>query len=715
VTLLDVDLAWQEATTFFKAGVDREERRWRTPGDLAREIDPRTINTPALDLIDQALVDLADGKEHRLAIFMSPQEGKLIADETPVPTPEGWIRHGDLRPGSVVFHPSGQQVKVADVHPPQLATLRVHFSDHTSVVVHRAHEWTVWDRGRSRWITLETQQLARLRLSHGPPGKRGHRYRFHLPLREPLDCPDRDLPVDPYTLGVWLGDGSTSKPAVTHHPDDRYELPYPETARCVHPATGIVTTYYGGGLLHDLREAGVLGNKHIPSPYLRASVRQRRALLAGLIDTDGHVAANGQVSFDNANADLVHRAAELIRSLGYRAHVHRPTPPKLSSSGIQGKQAMWRVTFTPHDHGPARLPRKAAVKLGRRERVAITSITEEAPRPGRCITVESDDGLYLVGEGMLATHNSERASHYFPLWMLVNNPDCRIAIVSYSGEIARRWGWLLRQDIETYNGTDGNIDLGLRLGPRPPAGRFTVEGHRGGVYCVGIAGSLTGRAVDLLIIDDPIKDLEQAQSIRYRDRAGAKNRSARAPMPSRHSTNSPAPGTRPAWTAYSRLARRCDPGPIRTLFGVSTIGSTTGATRSERSTVDRRDRWKEILKGVDPDVCLPDVWVALLDRRPRPSPDEASLETGLCGRSHVVVQPIAHVHDLIRFDLRGPHHAAKNPGSGFANPQSSEVATMSQGRPRPRRIFPARLVWLPATPTQYPSSRSRASAGRTSG
>ena len=114
---------------------------------------------------------------------------------------------------------------------------------------------------------------------------------------------------------------------------------------------------------------------------------------------------------------------------------------------------------------------------------------------------------------------SERASHYFPLWLLANDPDARIAIVSYSGEIARRWGWLLRQDIETYDGTEGYIDLGLRLGPRPPAGRFQVEGHRGGVYCVGIAGSLTGRAVDCLIIDDPIKDLEQAQSERYRERA----------------------------------------------------------------------------------------------------------------------------------------------------------------------------------------------------
>lgn len=103
--------------------------------------------------------------------------------------------------------------------------------------------------------------------------------------------------------------------------------------------------------------------------------------------------------------------------------------------------------------------------------------------------------------------------------MLAHAPDTRIAIVSYSGDIARRWGWLLRQDIETFDGTDGNLDLGLRLGPRPPAGRFQVEGYRGSVYCVGIAGSLSGRAVDLLVIDDPIKDLEQAQSIRYRERA----------------------------------------------------------------------------------------------------------------------------------------------------------------------------------------------------
>lgn len=114
---------------------------------------------------------------------------------------------------------------------------------------------------------------------------------------------------------------------------------------------------------------------------------------------------------------------------------------------------------------------------------------------------------------------SERVSHWFPLWMLVHNPDLRIAIVSYSDEIARRWGWQLRHDIQTFNGENHDIDLGIRLHDRAAQGSWRLRDHQGGVVCVGVAGSLTGRPVDVLIIDDPLKDLEQARSERYRERA----------------------------------------------------------------------------------------------------------------------------------------------------------------------------------------------------
>lgn len=130
------------------------------------------------------------------------------------------------------------------------------------------------------------------------------------------------------------------------------------------------------------------------------------------------------------------------------------------------------------------------------------------------------------GQGRLAIFmapqegKSERASHWFPLWALVHNPELRIAIVSHDAELARGWGAAIKRDVETFNGDDGTIDLGLRLRTDSKAmGRWNVEGHRGGVYAVSIGGSLTGRAVDLLVIDDPISNLEQAQSETYRKRA----------------------------------------------------------------------------------------------------------------------------------------------------------------------------------------------------
>lgn len=115
---------------------------------------------------------------------------------------------------------------------------------------------------------------------------------------------------------------------------------------------------------------------------------------------------------------------------------------------------------------------------------------------------------------------SERVSHAFALWLLVHNPELRVAIVSYSDEMATRHGAAIKSDAQMYDGTDGELDLGIRLREDSRAkGRWQIDGHAGGVYCVGIGGSLTGKPVDVLIIDDPLKDLEQAQSEAYRKRA----------------------------------------------------------------------------------------------------------------------------------------------------------------------------------------------------
>jgi len=156
---------------------------------------------------------------------------------------------------------------------------------------------------------------------------------------------------------------------------------------------------------------GVLGRKHVPDIYLTASASQREALLQGLMDTDGSIEARrGQVEFCSTNKDLADAALYLARSLGWRATVatHRAT-----LRGVDCGER-YRVCFTPvrtDPFIPFRLPRKAgrvkAVDGGKgRSVVSIKGIVPVETRPVRCIKVDSPDGLFLAGRGLVPTHNT---------------------------------------------------------------------------------------------------------------------------------------------------------------------------------------------------------------------------------------------------------------------------------------------------------------------
>lgn len=109
---------------------------------------------------------------------------------------------------------------------------------------------------------------------------------------------------------------------------------------------------------------------------------------------------------------------------------------------------------------------------------------------------------------------SQAISRAFPLWTLLRNPDTRIGIASYEHGIARRWGRQIRNDIQAHP------ELGLSVqSDMSAAHEWQLAGHGGGLYCVGIGGPLTGRPLDLLIVDDPVKGREEADSPTYREKA----------------------------------------------------------------------------------------------------------------------------------------------------------------------------------------------------
>lgn len=125
---------------------------------------------------------------------------------------------------------------------------------------------------------------------------------------------------------------------------------------------------------------------------------------------------------------------------------------------------------------------------------------------------------------------SSRATKIGALWALTRDPETRIGIASYAQSLAEGFGRDVRNTIATHNGDEGTLDLGLRVASDyGSARRWQLDGHRGGVVCVGIGSGLTGRPLDALTIDDPFADAEQAGSAYYRERVWDWWRSVGAP------------------------------------------------------------------------------------------------------------------------------------------------------------------------------------------
>lgn len=464
-----------------------------------------------------------------LVIETSPQHGKLCANSTPVPTPSGWKTHGELRTGDYVFSPEGRPIRVlAEIPQTEPASMLVTFSDGAQVRVHPRHEWTVWStrRGlghRHEQVTLETQEMLRKGLHVGPNGRRG-RYVYSVAANVCVDYPTADLPVDPYVFGLWLGDGTTTRAAITHHPADTETIAecarrgYVVSSEQTHKTTGcVLTNFYRGPLLPGLRSLGLgypgCRSKYLPNSYRIADKRQRLELLAGVIDSDGYVYQNnGRVTISNVNRELIDGLAEVVRSLGWVATISA-AKPVTSTSGIAGKQVCYQLTFNPDCDIPTQLPRKRITRTTPcKRRRAIVRIEKCIPEPGKCITVEG--GLYLVGSHFTPTHNSITITESFPSWYLGRYPRHRIIEASYNDDTAKRFGRKNIEKIEQF----GSKLFGMDKGSIWTTNEFELANGWGKMISRGIMSGITGNPANLIIIDDPIKNAEESASEAYREK-----------------------------------------------------------------------------------------------------------------------------------------------------------------------------------------------------
>jgi hypothetical protein len=270
--------------------------------------------------------------------------------------------------------------------------------------------------GRMRAAIRTTDEIARsLRVN----GELNH----HVPLAAPVQyAPRADLPIEPYTLGAWLGDGTTTKAEITccdteilaQVSGDGYAVRPVGYAPHVyriggtgHSRDGITGRYARNASLSSrLRDLGMREGKYVPRAYLEAGVSQRLALLQGLMDTDGFVDdVAGRCEFTSTNEGIADGVVELAASLGFRPV---KSVGRASLNGVD-HGPKHRIKFTP-DRPVFRLPRKLARQKPAHARYhrfrTIDVVREVRSVPVRCIQVASPSGLFLATRSFIPTHNS---------------------------------------------------------------------------------------------------------------------------------------------------------------------------------------------------------------------------------------------------------------------------------------------------------------------
>jgi deoxycytidine triphosphate deaminase len=351
-------------------------------------------------------------------------EGKALSLDTEVPTPFGWTTLGSIEVGDIVFDHEGEPTRVvaATALMLQRPCREVVLSDGTSVVADLDHEWRTLTKGarRRRRANVEEDRstVVSTRVIESTLWVRSER-NHHVPLAGAAQYPQQALPIDPYVLGIWLGDGTSTAAEVTTGDDEILEeirrrgyavralsrrLKY-RIGGTGHTRDATTGRYARNGSLSSrLRDLGLWGDKHVPELYLRSSVEQRQDLLAGLMDSDGYVDVLGRCEFVSTNERLADATFELVASLGLR-----PTKRKKRAT-LNGVDCgpCYQVKFTP-DRPVFRLSRKRDRQktTGRFHQFRAVADVREVPSvPVRCIEVAAPSGLFLVTRAYVPTHNS---------------------------------------------------------------------------------------------------------------------------------------------------------------------------------------------------------------------------------------------------------------------------------------------------------------------
>ena len=423
-----------------RPAVEAGERLGFLPGTLNDKIDPylRPLYDALHDMVDPESIPRLMAAGTIEVAPLAYMRGRAQPLDSRVLTPEGYRRFGDLEPGDLVVGSNGLPTHVLGVYPQgRREVYRVTTQDGASTLACGEHLWTVRtpdDKRRDRWRTVQTQDMV-------GNERRGHVRRFELPLVDAVEFVPQAVPMDPYALGLLLGDGSitgrTTPSFTTTDPElvdamqeafDNVSLPVD-----VAPKSGIdfVLRHRDatrGGLrvanpvTAILRELGLAGTtsstKFVPDLYRLNSSWVRLALLQGLLDTDGGPVVQRdrtcRVHYCTTSERLRDDVIFLVRSLGGVAYwrtrqAEGRRPGRAHGRSVPHRHDAYVVDIRlPEGYEPFRLQRKRTAYArtgGGRPMRYIERIEPAGQVETMCIQVSAADSLYVTDDFVL-THNT---------------------------------------------------------------------------------------------------------------------------------------------------------------------------------------------------------------------------------------------------------------------------------------------------------------------
>lgn len=381
----------------------------------------------------------------RMAIASGHGVGKAQVLDCEVFSPTGKVIWGNLKPGDFLFDREGNPTQItACKNYSQIPIYRVTFDDKSFCDVSSGHLWNVRGRQERRnletWRTMETIEILNLGVKR--PNGISQARQWEIPVQGAAQFDKQETALNPYLLGVWLGDGNKNQP--------RYSKPYLEVKSKIENFGYTVHSNGDSNYIQNIKhlmsdDVFTRGSheRYVPDNYKYNSIENRRLLFEGLCDTDGEVNHTGTIGYSTTSKQLADDMLWLARSLGCKATI-QPAVKKgfYKKDGVKVEcRDCYRLTINCPFNPFSIKHKKERYKPSEKRYLTrwIDSIEYIGLKDAMCVEVDNKEGLYQIND-FIITHNSAITS-WLIMFLMSTRPYCKGSVTAGTAEQLKTKTW----------------------------------------------------------------------------------------------------------------------------------------------------------------------------------------------------------------------------------------------------------------------------------